>query len=216
MKTTPQNSNLSVAILIKGRLQPVLALGAVIACPTGLTHQCMGIAPMTTALKEENKVEYRGANDSDVLGIFAILQEVAPEIPLSIDTPESQEVMKSIIAECCASGESWVAVGADGAIVGLALVKPDRLERFFHRNEALSLRYVGVSVSRRRQGIFRILMENLMAKKVPLTAEVLHGNLSGMVDRLSKIGFTKSETDTKVVKLRWEHTTSAGIEQVAE
>jgi|SRR5262245_30828396 len=148
---------------------------------------------MTTTPKEESTVEYRNAHDGDVRGIFAILQEVAPEIPLSLDAPESQEVMQDIIAECCACGESWVAVDADGTIVGLALAKPDRLERFFHQNEALSVRYVDVSGSSRGRGIFRGLMDRLMAKNVPLTATVLNGNQSGMVDRLSKIGFTKSE-----------------------
>jgi hypothetical protein len=168
---------------------------------------------MTTAPKEKSTVEYRRANDGDVQDIFAILQEVAPEIPLSLDTPESEEVMQCIIAECCASGESWVAVDADGMIVGLALAKPDRLERFLHENEALYLRYVGVSGSRRRHGIFRELMEKLMAKKVPLTATVLHGNRCGMADRLSKIGFTKSKASAKEVELRWQHTPLAAAEQ---
>ena len=176
------------------------------------TPQYKGIAPMTTAPKEESTVEYRRANDDDVRGIFAILQEVAPEIPLSLDTPESQEVMQGIIAECCAYGESWVAVDADGTIVGLALAKPDILERFHHENEALSLRYIGVSGSRRRQGIFRGLMEKLKEKKVPLTATVLHGNQSSTVDRLSKIGFTKSKTSAEKVDLRWEHTPPAAAE----
>jgi len=139
---------------------------------------------MSTAPKEDNRVAYRKANNGDVRGIFAILQEVAPEIPLSLDTPESQEVMQFIIAECCASGESWVAVGTDGAIVGLALVKPDRHERFLHENEALSVRYIGVSGNRRRHGIFHGLMAKLMGKEVPLTATVLHANRCGMADRL--------------------------------
>src|SRR5262249_30745117 len=82
------------------------------------SHRYRGIAPMTTAPKEESMVEYRNAHDGDVRGIFAILQEVAPEIPLSLDTPESQDVMQDIITECCACGESWVAVDADGTIVG--------------------------------------------------------------------------------------------------
>jgi hypothetical protein len=171
---------------------------------------------MTTAPKEESTVEYRRANDGDVHGIFAILQEVAQEIPLSLDTLERQEMMQAIIAECCACGESWVAVDADGTIVGLALAKPDILERFHHENEALSLRYVAVSGSRRRRGIFRGLMEKLKAKKVPLTATVLLGNQSGMVDRLSKIGFTKSKISAEKVDLRWEHTSPAAAEQVTE
>jgi len=168
---------------------------------------------MTTAPKEESAVEYRKANDVDVRGIFAILQEVAPEIPVSLNTPESQEVMRGIIAECCASRESWVAVGTGGTIVGIALAKPDILERFHHENGALALRYVGVSSSSRRHGIFHGLMEKLKAKGVPLTATVLNDNQSGMVDRLSKIGFTKSKTAPKQVELRWEHTPPAAAKR---
>jgi hypothetical protein len=89
--------------------------------------------------------EYRVANGDDAVGILTVLQEVAPEIPLSLDTSEHQEAMQPIIAECCASGESLVAVDADGTVFGFVLAKPDRLERFFHKNQALSLRYIGVS-----------------------------------------------------------------------
>jgi hypothetical protein len=159
---------------------------------------------MTTTPKEEATVEYRKAKSGDAAGIFAILQEVAPEIPLSLDTPDRQEAMQGIIAECSASAESWVAADAHGTIVGVALAKPDRLERFLHKNEALSLRYVGVSASVRRQGIFHALMEKVMAREVPLTATVLHGNQCGMADRLSKIGFIKSQPDAKGLDLRWE------------
>src|SRR3981081_1743413 len=89
--------------------------------------------------------EYRETNGDDAVGILTVLQEVAPEIPLSLDTPERQEAMQAIVAECCAGGDSLVAVDGDGTIVGFVLAKPDRLERFFHKNQALSLRYIGVN-----------------------------------------------------------------------
>ena len=99
------------------------------------------------------------ANRGDANGIFTVLQEVAPEIPLSLDTPEHQQSIQSIIAECCDCGDSWVAVDADGTIVGVVLAKPDRLKRFHHENKALSLRYVGVTGIRRQHGIFGTLMK---------------------------------------------------------
>jgi hypothetical protein len=74
--------------------------------------------------------EYREANGDDAVGILTVLQEVAPEIPPSLDTPERQEAMQNIVAECCAGGESLVAVDGDGTVVGFVLAKPDRLERF--------------------------------------------------------------------------------------
>ena len=150
--------------------------------------------------------KYRVANGDDAVGILTVLQEVAPEIPLSLDTPERQEAMQAIIAECCASGESLVAVDADDTVVGFVLAKPDRLERFFHKNQALSLRYIGVNKVWRQHGIFAALMEQSMANGVPLTASVLHTNQSAMADRLVKVGYEKVESDAKETRLRWAPT----------
>jgi acetyltransferase (GNAT) family protein len=150
--------------------------------------------------------EYRVANGDDAVGIFTVLQEVAPEIPVSLDTPERQEAMQAVVAECCASGESLVAVDADGTVVGFVLAKPDRLERFLYKNQALSLRYIGVNKAWRQRGIFGGLMEKSMAKGVPLTASVLHNNQSAMADRLVKDGYEKVESDAKETRLRWTPT----------
>jgi hypothetical protein len=154
--------------------------------------------------KTSDAFEYRVAHGEDAVGILPVLQEVAPEIPVLLDTPERQETIQAIIAECCAGNESLVAVDAGGAIVGFVLAKPDRLERFLRKNKALSLRYIGVKGDCRQRGIFAALMEKLMAKGVPLTASVLHSNHSAMEDRLVKIGYTKVESDAKETRFRWD------------
>jgi hypothetical protein len=128
----------------------------------------------------------RSATDEDADGIWTVLLGVASEIPVLLDTSERQEAMQGIVEDCCASGDSLVAVDSDGTVVGFVLAKPDRVERFFHKNQALSLRYIGVSKSSRRQGLFGRLMETSKAKGVPLTASVLHTNQSDMADRLVK------------------------------
>jgi N-acetylglutamate synthase-like GNAT family acetyltransferase len=158
---------------------------------------------MISKSTKDLKIEYRVANSDDSAGILTVLQEVASEIPVSLDGPERQNIIQNIIAECCDSNESWIAVNADGTVVGFVLAKPDRLERFEHENQALSLRYIGVNRTSRQRGIFAALMKKLTAKGVPLTASVLHTNHSAMVDRLVKIGFTKVESDTTEIKLRW-------------
>ena len=84
------------------------------------------------------------------------------------------------------------------------LAKPDRLERFLHENQALSLRYIGVSKICRRCGIFAALMDEMTNKGAPLTASVLHANRSAMADRLVKLGYKKSESDDKETRLRWD------------
>jgi ribosomal protein S18 acetylase RimI-like enzyme len=150
-----------------------------------------------------NTFEYRVASNNDETDILTVLEEVAPEIPVLLDTPERQDAIRGIIVECHKSGESWVAVDADGTVVGFVLAKPDVLERFHRKNKAVSLRYIGVSRDSRRCGIFVALMEELKAKGVPLTTNVLHTNQSAMADRLVKIGFTKVESDAKETRLRW-------------
>jgi hypothetical protein len=97
--------------------------------------------------QKSNAFEYRVASRSDETDILAVLEEVAPEIPVLLDIPERQDAMRGIIVECHRSGESWVAVDADGAVVGFVLVGPD-----FHDQKAISLRYIGVSGNSRRRG----------------------------------------------------------------
>jgi hypothetical protein len=86
---------------------------------------------------------------------------------------------------------------ADDTVVGFVLAKPDRLERFHHENQALSLPYIGVSKIWRQRGIFAGLMEKLTSKGAPLNAIVLHANQFAMADRLMKIGYTKVGSDEK-------------------
>jgi N-acetylglutamate synthase-like GNAT family acetyltransferase len=152
-----------------------------------------------------NTVDYRVASRDDETDILAVLERVAPEIPVLLDTPQRQDAIRGIIVECRKSGKSWVAVNADGRVVGFVLARAD-----FHEKQAISLRYIGVSGDSRRQGIFAALMEKLKSNGVPLSASVLHNNRSAMADRLVKIGFTKVETDTKETKLRWAPVVEAG------
>jgi len=43
---------------------------------------------MTEVSEKNDAVEYRVADSNDGTGILAVLQEVAPEIPVLLDTPE--------------------------------------------------------------------------------------------------------------------------------
>jgi hypothetical protein len=146
-----------------------------------------------------NPIECRVAIQDDETDILAVLEEIAPEIPVLIDASDNQHPIRSVIIECHQSGKSWVAVDAGGTVVGVALAKPDHHEQ----QAAISLRYIGVSKNSRGRGIFYALIENLKANGIPITASVLHGNQSGMVDHLVKIGFTKKGSDDKETKLRW-------------
>jgi ribosomal protein S18 acetylase RimI-like enzyme len=145
-----------------------------------------------------NTVDYRVASRDDETEILAVLEEVASEIPASFDASDRLDPTTGIIRECCQSGKSWVAVDANDKVVGFVLARKD-----IHEQQAISLRYIGVSKNSRGRGIFYALMEKLKANGVRLTASVLHGNQSGMVDHLVKIGFTKVGADDKETKFRW-------------
>jgi ribosomal protein S18 acetylase RimI-like enzyme len=159
-----------------------------------------------TMTEISNTVDYRVAVQNDETDILAVLEEVAPDIPVPLDTPANQDAIKTIIIQCRQSGKSWVAVDQNDKVIGFVLAKRDLHD---DDNRALSMRYIGVSADARRRGIFSTFMERMKANGVPLTASVLHGNKSAMADRLVKVGFTKTGADASEQKFRWAPATSA-------
>jgi hypothetical protein len=148
-----------------------------------------------------DKIDYRLATIDDETDILEVFEEVAPEIPVLLDGPDSQDKIKTIITQCRMSGKSWVAVDANKRVAGFVLARPDSYEG----KAAIYLSYIGVRADLRRRGIFSALMEKLKTNGVPLTVTVLHGNVSSMVDNLVNIGFTKIQaaSDAKETKLVW-------------
>jgi N-acetylglutamate synthase-like GNAT family acetyltransferase len=144
-------------------------------------------------------IEYRTAGHDDETDMYAVIKEAASEIPVLLDTEGRRNAMENIIIECHESGKSWVAVDANGKVVGCILARPDA-----HERGAISLRYIAVSKTSRRKRVFSTLIEKLKAKGVPLTASVLHNNSSAMGERLTGVGFTEVESDESETKYRWE------------
>jgi hypothetical protein len=128
---------------------------------------------------------YRVAKREDETDILAVLEEVAPEVPVRLDGSERQEKIQAVIVECRRSGNSWVAVNATGRIVGFVLARPDAHEG----KAAISILYAGVSPNSRRHRIFSTLLDKLKTNRAPLIASVLPDNKSGMGDHLKKRGF---------------------------
>ena len=149
-------------------------------------------------------IGYRLAVSNDAKGIFVVLEEVAPEIPLQLDTSKAREIIFSRVVQCCSSEESCVAVDHAGRIIGFLLAEADKIERFHHDNKALHLPYGGVTKSLRKQGAFHKLVEKVMSRQVPLTATVKRANPCGMAARLIKIGFTKISGNDQEDQFRWQ------------
>ena len=144
----------------------------------------------------EAYIRCRVAARGDAAGIFAVLAEAAPEIPLLMDTSEQREGVSRIIDKCISTGESWVTTDGGGVVAGFILVEPDEMERFQRNNAALHLAYAGVAKTQRKHGIFRALLQCVMNRSVPLTATVKFANQSGMAERLKCIGFRQTSVDS--------------------
>jgi hypothetical protein len=64
----------------------------------------------------EAHIHCRVAAADDAAGIFRVLAEVAPEIPLLMDTGERREGISRIIDKCISTGESWVTTDGGGVV----------------------------------------------------------------------------------------------------
>jgi hypothetical protein len=143
-------------------------------------------------------ISYEIATAEMAAEVFTLLEEVAPEIPVRLDTAEHQRAMRCTVEESCSNGASLVAI--EGArLVGFLLVAPDEYRNFQDREGRswFNVSYGGVTKNRRGDGIFPGLMASIMARRVPLSAEVKHANQSGMAERLEKLGFHKDSPSPK-------------------
>jgi hypothetical protein len=137
------------------------------------------------------------------LTYWLLFKEVAPEIPIPVDDPDAEAKMTTEIVQC--RDGTWVAVDADGKVVGFALTRLDLRAK----DKVTSLKYIDVDRNSRGLRICSNLIEKLKAKGMPLSASVLSGNQSAMADRLVRLGFTKIESDGKETKFRWDPSIAA-------
>ncbi len=149
-------------------------------------------------------IAYRPAALEDAAEIHALLLQLAPEIPLLVDTLEREEALYALIRNCGRSGESWVAIDELERIIGFVLVDPDLLERHYAEYEILELRYAGVAPDWRNRGIFANLIAKVLARLVPVTVTVPPQNRSNMVGRLEKLGFRHVGSAGGERVFRWE------------
>src|SRR5260370_35120200 len=102
----------------------------------------------------------RVAVSGDEAGILRVFAEVAPEVSIAV-RPQTPELNKKYVE----SGQSLVAVDADGNIVGYALAEP-------HDKETLSLVYLGVSKAARNQHVCSSLVSKLQENGSPIITDV--------------------------------------------
>jgi hypothetical protein len=151
----------------------------------------------------------RRAIDADVLVMMAALEDVSSEIPLRLDGAERKARILDLIADCCRSGESLVAMNDRKQLLGFQLTRPIAL-RYLVSNgpkqpAGLSLEYGGIAKNARGKGLFSSLIEQTKKRRLPLYAIVRHDNHSKMADRLIQMEFEKigSDSDFPQDHFRW-------------
>jgi GNAT superfamily N-acetyltransferase len=150
------------------------------------------------------EIAYRHAELGEAADILAVLLEVAPEIPVSVDTLEQEEALYALIRNCARSGESWVAVDEAGRIVGFLLVELAQARRHYAEHEVLELRYGGVAVTHRHKGIFTALVQRVLDRMLPMSASVSPANRSNATRLLEQLGFRRQSSPGGEQRLRWD------------
>jgi GNAT superfamily N-acetyltransferase len=155
-------------------------------------------------------IAYRPAELGEAADILAVLLEVAPEIPVSVETLEQEEALYALIRNCARSGESWVAIDEANRIVGFLLVELAQARRHYAEHEVLELRYGGVTAAHRHQGIFTTLVQRVLDRMLPVTASVSPTNRSGAARLLDRLGFRRLSSPGGEQRFCWEPGASAG------
>jgi N-acetylglutamate synthase-like GNAT family acetyltransferase len=154
-------------------------------------------------------ISYRQARLDDAGEIHALLLRLAPEIPLLVDTLEREEALYALIRYCARSGESWAACDAAGRIVGCMLVEPNQIGRHYAENEVLDLRYAGVAPEYRNAGVFTGLIEQLLARMLPVATRIGVQNRAQAVERLERLGFRRTDAAGGEQRLLWQPGTNS-------
>ena len=149
-------------------------------------------------------ISYRQAALDDSGEIHDLLLRVAPEIPVLADTLEREEKLYALTRICARGGESWVACGPDGRIVGFTLVELAEHGRHYAEHEILELHHAGVAPEHRRQGIFAALIGHIQARLVPITASINRQNRADALRQFEKHGFRDSGASGGEIGVRWQ------------
>jgi hypothetical protein len=134
---------------------------------------------------------YRIAVPGDEAAILDVFAEVASEVPTAV-RPQTEGIIQGLVA----TGVSWVAIGANGNIVGYALASI--------YDNTVSLVYLGVSKIARNEHVSSSLIAKLQESGAPIMTDVRSNNASSMVERFERFGFVKGDVNPDRTKLRWE------------
>jgi hypothetical protein len=135
--------------------------------------------------------KHLGRKKANVEAVFAILNEIAPEIPLRLDTIERQHKIKKLVEDCCQYEPCWVCLDEGGKVIGFLLTKRCSIEIPRLEFNGLELLYGGMKREHRRHGNFVRLLAQAKAQKSGLLAVVKHDNISNVAKLLEREDFER-------------------------
>jgi hypothetical protein len=122
------------------------------------------------------------------------LNDIAPEIPVLLDTAERRQEVRAIVEACCTHGPSWVSLDERGNIVGFLLGTKITVEVWQMEFSGLALVYGGVTIAQRGCGRFTDLLAQAKRLGLPLRAVVKRTNKGNMVERLTRERFASASS----------------------
>ena len=123
--------------------------------------------------------------------MFSVLTEIAPEIPLRLDTEQRQRSIRELVDGACASQMSWVSLDEGDNVVGFLFGRTRSTDTRGMKFSGVELLYGGVLPAHRGCGRFSKLLTEAKKLRAPLWAVVKRANTSAMAERLLKYGFAK-------------------------
>jgi len=150
------------------------------------------------------EVSYRPAELSDAADIHALLLTLAPDMPLLVDTLETEEAAYVLVRSFARSGESWVALDDAGTMIGFVLAGPVERGRHYAEGEVLELRYAGLAAEYRGRGIVSEMLRRVCTRLLPIVTRVGAANVSPIGRRLEAAGFRQTGSAGGERQYRWD------------
>jgi hypothetical protein len=133
----------------------------------------------------------RAAHPWESSAVFSVLTEIAPEIPLRLDSEERHRPVRELVDRACGSQMSWVSLDDGDNVVGFLIGQVRSTDTPGMEFSGVELLYGGVLPAHRGCGRFSNLLIEAKKLRTPLWAVVKRANTSGMAKRLLKYGFAK-------------------------
>jgi hypothetical protein len=140
------------------------------------------------------EVTRRTATLTDMKGIWALVRQVAADLPVDLCSDAAQENTLSEIMVGCTSELSPVAVGKDKAIVGALIARRDEFEWGLRSGNVIHVTCAAIAPSHKDQGLLQSMLAEMQARRLPIHVSIKSGNRLGLVDELKKLGFEHAVT----------------------